>query len=411
MKKPAIENWYIFALGSFLFAHMVDFMIIMPLGPTFITNLLIDSQQFSWLVSSYTLTAAISGVFGLLWMDRFDRKKALLVVVCCFSLATALCGLANSYHMLLIARMATGIFGGLINAQCLTIISELVPFERRGFAMGKMMMAFSLGSIVGIPSGLMLANTFGWRAPFMAIALFGVLMIILAWYILPPIDAHLKAVPEAINWAEIREIIAEPSHVSCFLFMAALMFSQFCVVPFIGTVLVQNLGVDQAHLPWVYLLGGSATAITGPIIGKLADTYSKPLLFKICALLVMIPIAAITTIQQASLFLILLITTAFFIFMSGRMSPAMALISAQVDARQRGRFLGFNAAVQQAAAGLGSAVAGALVVLGSDGRMHHFSWVGGIAIASGLLSILLVNKLKLSIVPKIEEKKSLEKIA
>src|SRR5208283_579393 len=83
---------------------------------------------------------------------------------------TLLCALAPTYHLLVAARAIAGTFGGVTGAVILAIVGDVIPEYRRGAAMGMVMSAFSIASIVGVPLGLVLASGFSWHVPFFVIA-------------------------------------------------------------------------------------------------------------------------------------------------------------------------------------------------------------------------------------------------
>lgn len=392
--KKASENLIILILSGIFFFHIVEFMIMMPLGPQFMRVLNIDASQFSRLVAVYNFAAGISGLLGLFWMDKWDRRNALIVMNILFALGTALCFLSTTYTQLLTARFLTGAFGGVIGALCMTIIGDLVPFERRGFAMSKLMSSFSLAAILGIPLGLSLAHHFSWQAPFIFVAAGTLIFCTLAFFRIPPLAEHLKdAKPTSLS--DLVDIISEIKHIKCFVFMMLLMFSQFAVIPFISTSLVANAGMSESQLPLVYLIGGLTTAVSNPIIGRLSDIYSKQFVFRICAVLALIPLVLLTHQGLSSLIFSLSVTSLYFVFNSGRMSPAMAIITATIAPNKRGRFMSLNSAVQQSSAGLASWAGGLILTSGASGELIGFTYSGYISVAAGLLSILWVSRLEI----------------
>ncbi|HET6827831.1 MAG TPA: MFS transporter, partial [Ramlibacter sp.] len=168
--SPRRELWLLLTLAGIQFTHILDFMIMMPLGPQFRDLFGISDAQFGLLVSAYTLAAGVSGLLASTYIDRFGRKRLLLALYVLFGLATLACGLAPSYALLMVARIAAGFFGGVLSAICQTIVADVVPFERRGRAMGVVMTSFSVSTVAGVPLGLFLAAHFSWHAPFFGIA-------------------------------------------------------------------------------------------------------------------------------------------------------------------------------------------------------------------------------------------------
>ncbi len=144
------EKIVLLLLAALNFTHILDFMIMMPLGNYLMPYFQISPQQFSMLVASYTFSAGISGFFAAFFVDNFDRKRVLLFGYIGFLLGTLCCALAPTFTFLLMARIVAGIFGGLIGAQVLAIVADLIPYERRGMAMGIIMAAFSVASVFGV---------------------------------------------------------------------------------------------------------------------------------------------------------------------------------------------------------------------------------------------------------------------
>ena len=164
------ERWLLITLAGIQFTNILDFMIMMPLGPALTALFHISDAQFGMLVSAYTLAGGASGLLASTYIDRFDRKRLLLVLYGLFALSTFACGVAPTYETLLLARVSAGIFGGVLSALSQTIVGDVIPFERRGHAMGIVMTSFSVSTVAGVPLGLFLAAHFGWHIPFLLIA-------------------------------------------------------------------------------------------------------------------------------------------------------------------------------------------------------------------------------------------------
>src|SRR3954464_5674429 len=154
---------FVIAILAFLqFTIVLDFMILSPLGALLLQELHITTAQFGLVVSAYAFSAGASGLLAAGFADKFDRKKLLLFFYSGFVLGTLLCGIAPTYHFLFVARMVTGLFGGVIGSISFAIIADLFPFEARGKVMGFVMTAFSASQVLGIPLGLYLSNRWGW---------------------------------------------------------------------------------------------------------------------------------------------------------------------------------------------------------------------------------------------------------
>lgn len=381
----------ILVLSAVQFTHILDFVIMMPLGPQFKNDLQLTDQWFGFLVSAYAFSAAVAGLLAAWFIDRFDRKTALLGLYAGFTLGTLCCAAAPNYAFLLAARALTGAFGGVVGACILAIVGDAFPGMRRGRAMGALMSAFSVASIAGIPAGLYLANLFGWRTPFLTLAGLSAAVFALVGFVLPSMNGHLERGRSRVN---VWGVFLEPTHLRAYLLMTALVFSTFAIVPYLASYLVANTGRTKEELPYVYLCGGLATLVTMTLFGWLSDRFGKLSVFRCLALFTVVPILLVTNLPVVALTTSLLISTLFMVTTSGRMVPAMALITASAAPRSRGSFLSINVSVQQAAAGLATALGGSMLGQGANGEITGFPLVGCLACAATLSSIWLAGHLR-----------------
>ncbi|HTU22076.1 MAG TPA: MFS transporter [Gemmataceae bacterium] len=381
----------ILVLSAVQFTHILDFVIMMPLGPQFKKDLHLSDQWFGFLVSAYAFSAALAGLLAAWFIDRFDRKTALMGLYAGFTLGTLCCAAAPNYAFLLAARALTGAFGGVVAACILAIVGDAFPGMRRGRAMGAIMSAFSVASIVGIPAGLYLANDLNWRAPFAALAFLGAAVLVLVGFVLPSMRGHLVRGRQIVN---VWSIFCEPTHLRAYLLMTALVLSSFLIVPYLASYLVANTGRTETELPYVYLCGGLATLVTMTFFGWLSDRFGKLPVFRCLALFTLVPILLLTNLPVVHLATTLMISTLFMVTTSGRMVPAIALITASSVPGNRGSFLSVNASVQQAGAGLAAALGGLMLGQGPNGEMTGFSSVGVLACVATLLSIWLAGHLR-----------------
>jgi len=371
------------------FTHVLDFMIMMPLGPQFMRLFALDPQQFAVLVSAYTFAAAASGFVSAFWIDRFGRKRALLAMYAGFIVATALCGLAPNYPLLLLARIVAGIFGGVIGALIMTIVADVLPYSRRARGTALVASAFSLAAVLGVPVGLWFAAQYSWRMPFLALAAMSVAVGVVTWRVLPPLDANVRDAPRRNPRAQFRAIFGDRNHLTAFGFIVALMLSVFTVVPFIAPYNVANVGIAEADLPYIYFAGGLTTLFTAQVIGYLADKYGKKRVFTVLALLSLVPILVTTHLPRVPLAWVVAATVMFFVFVPGRFGPAMALVTGSVSPRLRGSFMSFNAAVQQLGSGVAAFVAGLIIGRAADGTLTGYDWVGWLSAGFTLLAVWL----------------------
>jgi DHA1 family inner membrane transport protein len=389
----AREWLLLLVLSAVQFTHIVDFMIIMPLGPVYMREMKLTPSEFGHVVAAYTVSAGIAGLIASRVLDRFGRKSALLTLYSGFVVGTFLCAIAPNYALLLVARTIAGAFGGVAAAVVLAIVGDAFPDARRGAAMGVVMSAFSVASIAGVPFGLQLEQWYGWQAPFFVLSGTGCLVLLLATILLPPLRGHLgRHAPRTVStW----EMLTEPNHLRAFLLTTALVFGSFTIFPFLATYLEFNVGLSHGQLWLMYLFGGLTTFFTLTPIGWLADAYGKLLVFRICGLATIVLVAITTNLPAGlPLVVVLIVTTGLFIGTSGRMVPATALITASAAPRDRGGFMSMNAAVQHLTSGAATVVAGYLIGGGEGQPLIGFGLVGAVACVSATISLMLAGRLR-----------------
>lgn len=389
------EKAILWTLAAINFTHIVDFMILMPLGPQLMRIFDISPSAFGLLVSSYTFSAGLSSFLGAFFLDKYDRRKILLWVFLGFLLGTLACALSPNYPILLISRIVSGLFGGLTSALILAIIGDVVPDERRGRAMGLVMAAFSVASVFGVPFGLFIASLTNWHAPFFFLAGLAVVILGLIYRFIPHITEHLqtgKAKPSPLQ--VVQRVTGNANQMRAITLTIMMMLGQFTIIPFLSPYMVANVGFTDMELTYIYIFGGLLTIFTSPWVGKLTDRYGKVEVFTVFMTLNVIPIGIITHLGVTPIPYVLVVSTFFFITSNGRMVPAAALITGTARPENRGSFLSFNSAVQQLAAGAASFLAGLILAEGVNGELVNFEKVGYIAIVLSLLCLPLIRRIK-----------------
>ncbi|MFT5884862.1 MAG: DHA1 family inner membrane transport protein [Arcticibacterium sp.] len=389
------EKLLLFVLACVNFTHIMDFMILMPLGPQLMEIFEINAQQFGFMVASYGVAAAISGFSLAFFADRFDRKKVLLFAYIGFVLGTFACAISPSFYTLIVSRTVAGLFGGMIGSQVLSIVADTFDYERRGRAMGVISAAFALASVIGVPGGLYLANLFSWHAPFFTVGGMGIIIIFLLWFLVPKIDGHLNASePKTSKRLVIKQIWNTPNQLWALALSAVIMLGHFSIIPYIAPTLVSNIGYKDEDIYLIYLIGGLLTIFSAPIVGKLADKKGKYPVFVIFLLLSLIPIYLITNLIPVPLYVVLIISGLFFIFSNGRLIPTQAMVSSVVTPKNRGGFMAINSSVQLMAQAIASSIGGSILVQRSDGYLENYELVGYFAMAMLLISLFVAKKIK-----------------
>lgn len=399
--SPRQERGLLLSLAGVQFTHIVDFMVMMPLGPLFIGLFRISDAQFGWLVSAYTLAA---GAFGLLmapYVDRFDRKRLLLLAYAGFALATLACALAPSYGVLMWARVAAGAFGGVLGTMTQTLVGDLIPFQRRGGAMGLIMASFSLATVAGVPASLWLANHWGWHMPFVAIGALSAVLWLLAARFVPSFRPPVAQGGALTAWAQLQAGLAEPNHWRAFALSVCVIGAGMSVIPYITVFSTANVGITNAQLPMIYLAGGAATFFTSRLWGVLADRHGKVRVLRGLIVVSAVPLTALTHLGPTPLWLYLCVTTAFFVFVSGRMVPSMALITGAAQPHLRGTFMTLQGCVQSLGMGVAALIGGLFIGRDAQGMVTGYAWNGWMGLLMSALAFWLAGRVHVVTAPAV----------
>lgn len=385
------ESSFVFLLSLIQFTHILDFMIMMPLGRNFESEFEITPKEFSILISSYTYSAFFAGIMSSLFIDRFNRRTTALFLYSGFIFGTLLCGIANSYWILFAGRILSGAFGGIISSVIFSFVGDLIPEERRGRATGVIMAAFSASAVIGVPLSLKISGLFGWNAIFLSIVFISFLILLGMYLILPQVA--LKQNKEESNLQGLKTIVRSKRYLPSYLLIASVILGGFTVIPFFAPYLERNVGVSKDHLSLIYLIGGSITFFSARWIGSLSDRYGKKRMFYILVPLACIPILFFTNLKPGPLLLTIVCTSGFISLVSARLIPAMALITSAVDQKQRGKFMTIVSAIQNLASGVGATLGGSiLTVKDIHSPYQNFEVVGILAVLFNVAALFFVSK-------------------
>ncbi|MBK8699742.1 MAG: MFS transporter [Saprospiraceae bacterium] len=382
------ERLILILLAALNFTHILDFMIMMPLGNYLMPFFGLNASQFTTLVSVYAFGAGISSFIAAFAVNHFDRKKVLVGAYAGFLLGTLACGLATSYALLLTARTIAGLFGGLIGAQVISIVADLISYERRGKAMGMVMAAFSVASTLGVPFALYLANAISWHAPFILVAAVGSFILPMLIKYIPKMDSHIVQEDTTSAFHVFSSVIQDKKQMAALLFSGLMFMGHFLIIPFINPFLELNMGFHRQVTPLVYLCGGISSFFAANIIGSLSDKYGKWNTYVVCLFLSLPLVVFITHMPQIHMAFVLFVFALWFTIATGRGVSAQAMISNVVDPRYRGSFQSFNSFMQQVGTGAASVIAGLIVVRTSSGKLDHYRDLGFFSIFILLLTLL-----------------------
>jgi predicted MFS family arabinose efflux permease len=399
------EVFVIAILSLLQFTVILDFMVLSPLSAILLEELHITTKQFGLVVSAYAFSAGAAGLLTAGFADKFDRKKLLMFFYTGFIIGTIFCAIAPTYHLLLAARIITGIFGGVIGSVSFAIITDLFKMEVRGRVMGFVQMAFAASQVLGLPIGLLLATHYNWHAPFWMIAGAGIILGIVMATKLKPVDKHLHLNIDHNAFRHLFATLTRPDYAKAFFATTLLATGGFMLMPFGAAFSVNNLGITVKQLPIIYLVTGICSIIFGPLVGKLSDKIGKFKIFCLGSAVSITMVLIYCNLGTTPLWELIVLNVILFVGITSRMISSSALLTAVPDAKDRGAFMGLNASVQQVSGGIASIVAGLIVIQTSSGKLEHYDILGYVVVASMLIAILMLYYLDKRVQKKLDAQK------
>ncbi len=400
------QKFVIFILSVTQFSVILDFMVMSPLGDMLMKSMELKPSQFGLAVSAYAISAGVSGLLTAGFADRYDRKKLLLFFYAGFIAGTLLCGAANTYWLLLAARVVTGLFGGVIGSISMAIITDLFDIHHRGRVMGFAQMGLGASQVLGIPVSLYIANHWGWQSPFLMVAGLSLVVFILIFLKMQPVRKHLALQHDKTAFMHLWHTVAKRNYRIGFLAMALLSIGGFMMMPFGTAFAVNNLGISNAQLPTLFMVSGIGSLIVMPLLGKLSDKVDKFTLFTIACVWMMVVVVLYTNLSITPLWQVMAFNVMMIMGIMGRMIPAGALMTAMPEMRDRGAFMSVSSSLQQMAGGIAAAVGGLIVVQqDKSSPLQHYDTLGYIMVVLSIITIIMVYRISKIVKKRAHEQK------
>lgn len=400
------QKFAIFILAITQFSVILDFMVMSPMGDMLMKSLSLKPAQFGFAVSGYAFSAGASGLLTAGFADKFDRKKLLLFFYTGFILGTLLCSMANTYPLLLAARIITGLFGGVIGSISMAIITDLFDIHHRGRVMGFIQMGFGASQVLGIPISLYIANIWGWQSPFLMVAILASVVAILIFLKLQPVNKHLEVQNDRNAFDHLLHTVSKRNYRIGFLATCLLSIGGFMMMPFSSAFAINNLHITQQQLPMLFMVSGVCSLVIMPLIGKFSDRIDKFKLFAIASVWMMVVVVLYTNLSVTPLWEVMIFNVLMMMGIMSRMVPSSALTTGIPDLPDRGAFMSINASLQQIAGGIAAVFAGTIVVQKNKlSPLEHYNTLGYVIVGISCVSVFLVYRVSVMVKKKLNEQK------
>lgn len=386
----AYQILIIVVIAFIFFTIVVDYMMLPALSAILIPQLQITTQQFGLVVSAYAFSAGISAFLATGFADRFDRKKLLLFYYGGFIFGMVGCAIANSLTALIIARIVTGTFGGVVAAICFAIVADLFENDQRGRVMGYFQLSFAASMVAGLPLALYLATNFNWHLTYWILLTFGLLILCTIFFKFRSINEHLNNPIKENLIKHSVGIVKRRDYWTVFFNNIFLVLGDVMFMTFGSAYATNNLGVSLDDLPLLYSVAGVASILFSPFIGKLSDRFGKLKIFFIATIIMIVLVTIYCNLGMVPFWMVLFIHTLIFVGINARMIASTALATVVPDQPDRGSFMALDSSFQQVAGGVAATAAGLIVYQASDGMIHRYSLLGFVVIGVMLLTIWLM---------------------
>jgi predicted MFS family arabinose efflux permease len=395
--KKIDEQKIIFLISLIKFIDTLDFMMVMPLGPDFSKALKIDPSHLGYIAGSYTFSACIVGLASSFFLDKFDRKKAIVFTLFGLAFSTVLGGIAKNFSQLLFARIVAGAFGGPTATLSMSIIADIIPPARRGQAMGVIMGSFSIASVLGVPAGLEIARLLGWNAPFFLIGGFCFFITLLCFFLLPKMDSHIEEARRVKSTKNLVSIFKRKITYHAFLITGFGMFASFLLVPNFSAYIQYNADFPREKLGLLYMIGGTLSFFTMRWSGKLVDLYgaSKVAYYAVLALCLDVFLGYFFS---KPLIPVPLVFVGFMLSQSIRNVSINALISKIPRPHERASFQSLQSSFAHLCMSLGSFLSSVILVTNKDGSLARMWIISLMVILFMLLIPFFMKKVETSLV-------------
>ncbi|QUY48650.1 MFS transporter [Serratia plymuthica] len=385
-----LEKKVIWFMALIQFINAVDFMIVMPLGADFASALHMSAANIGYLGGSYTLAAAVSSLLVAKYLDRFDRKRVVLVMLIGLSVATLMCAHAWNMKSLMFTRMLAGFFAGPLIAISLAIVTDCVPAERRGRAMATVMGAFSIAAIAGVPLGLKLASWYGWSTPFYVVGASGMLVAAMVVVLLPSLKGHLQGTTSMPPAVSLLALMANRRVLLAISSLGLAVLSTFLLLPNLAVWLQLNAGVARDDLSLYYLIGGGASVIALQFFGRLVDKMGARSV--VLGLAVGIFVVIFDGFMHASVLPPLVIFSAFMVLTATRTIVAITVNTTVPAPNVRAAFMSLQSICQNVFSGL-AAILSSSILVEEQQRLHNLEILAACALALTLVQPLVLQRL------------------
>jgi DHA1 family inner membrane transport protein len=254
------------ALGSFAVA--IDGFVIGSLLPAIADETGVTIAQAGYIVFAFSVTTAIGSPVLATLFGASDRRRVLTSGSLIFALGALLIALAPSFPLILGARIVIAMGAGLYVVMSQAAAVAMSPPERRGRAVGTVLLGTTLAVALGVPLAAFIASVSSWRTAYLLIAVLGLLSAVMLWMVIPAgLTGARRTLRERIG------VVALPGVPRLLAISAFFMLGSFMPLIYVAPITTDGLGLDRSIIPLVLFANGIGSVAGSHFGGRLADRF------------------------------------------------------------------------------------------------------------------------------------------
>ncbi|OAB44696.1 MFS transporter [Paenibacillus glacialis] len=371
---------YVLALAVFLIGTIE--YIITGVIEMIAVDLGVATSEAGLLVTVFALAAAIIAPILIALTINVDRKKLLMATLSVFIASNGLMFVNLSYEAVLWVRIIQGASGGIATVVAMAVATRLVEKERRGGAIGIILMGLSSSLVLGVPIGTFFSEMFGWRVLFIGIGLLSVLPLFIIYKKVPAIKED-----EAVTLRMQLSILKDPKILTALVITLFYIGGYSTLFTYITPFLQASSSLSITEISGVLFLAGICSFVGSRVGGQLAD--AKGSKFTICfGLLLQGATLLLFALAGVNLFVLILVLM-IFMLATWSISPAQQLYLITLVPRNPDIALSVNTSFIQFGFALGSGLGGLVI---SRTSVLYLNWLGLAAVCIALLLAILQFK-------------------
>lgn len=370
MKKPIKEQkTVLIILLSNIFIAFLGIGLIVPVMPSFLNIMHLSGKTMGYLVAAYALAQLLMSPLAGRWVDRYGRKKIIIIGVFLFGISELIFGLGTHVSVFYISRILGGTSAAFIMPGVTAYVADITSIQERAKAMGYISAAVSTGFIIGPGIGGFIAE-YGVRIPFFFAAILAFFVGISSIFILKePLTkeqlAEISANAKQTNFISNIKRSVNPVYFIAFIIVFVLAFGLSAYETVFSLFSDHKFGFTSKDIAVIITISATFGVIMQIFMfGKMVNKLGEKKLIQLCLITGAILAIASTVVSS---FLSMLAVTCFIFLAFDLLRPALTTFLSKAAGKEQGFIAGMNSTYMSLGNILGPAIGGILF----DVNIHY----------------------------------------